>query len=122
MYIEKDTQPAKIPFFALEDINRRAAQAVRNHPKLQSCPQHQATVQQVYNLLKHHAQYSDYQAIYTTARAVTSKTPAHTEVKINRMSCRMHRLPQLKSAIALLNCVLVYKKATASYSVQVPLQ
>ena len=121
MYIEKETQSAKCSFFAKNDIALRASQAVRNHPKLQSCPQHQATVQQVYNLLKYHAQFSDYKNIYTTCRNATSKSPANTEVKIDRMSSRMHNLPALKSAIAQLNLVLVYKKATVSYSVHVPL-
>ena len=127
MYIEKETQSAKYSFFAKNDIARRVKIAIKRHPRLQSCPQHQATIDQVYNLLRFHAQYSDYQP-HVTPRYATSRTPANTEVKIDKMSCRMHDLPTLKSAIAQLNLDLVYKKPNnnsnnnfTSYSVHVPL-
>ena len=121
MYIEKETQPAKFSFFAIKDINARVAHAIKEHPKLESCPQHQAKIQQVINLLKYHAQYSDYNNIYSTARAATAKMPAHTEVKINRMSSRMYKKDQLKCTINQLKYKLVYKPSTQSYSVHIPL-
>ena len=127
MYIEKETQSAKCAFFAKNDIERRVKIAIKRHPKLISCPQHQATIDQVYNLLRFHAQYSDYKP-HITPRYATSRTPANTEVKFDKMSNRMYKKDQLYAKIDQLKCKIVYKKPNnnsnnnfTSYSVHVPL-
>lgn len=111
-------QPA---WFAVEDINRRAAAAYRAHIDLFTSDVHIARVEAVKNIMREY--FAGWQAIYETARAKTSRREAHTEVKFNRVVLnRKRRREDFLAALAAVGvdaADVVFKPATESYSVHV---
>jgi len=122
MLIEKDTKEATCGFFAVADINARAAAAYNTNKQLFNSAQHTTKVELVDSIVK--SMFAGYATAYQTSRAATSKRAAHTEVKYFRVvtyAAQQHK--KLKAAaveqLAALGLDLVYKPRTDSYSVHV---
>ena len=122
MLVEKETKEANSKFFAVADINARAAAAYAANKQLFTSTQHTTRVELVDSILR--SMFIGYTTAYQTARAATKKRAAHTEVKYYRVvthSTNKHK--QLKAAaveqLAALGLDLVYKPKTDSYSVHV---
>lgn len=111
-------QPA---WFAIEDINRRAAAAYDAHVELFTSDVHIARVEAVKSIMREY--FAGWAAIYETARPKTVRRAAHTEVKFNRVV--LNRKNRREDFIAALAAVgvdaadVVYKPATESCSVHV---
>lgn len=121
--IVKDTenntrQPA---WFAVEDINRRAAHAYNTHIELFTSDVHCARVEAVKSIMREY--FAGWAAIYETARAKTARRAAHTEVKFNRVVLnRKNRREDFLAALAAVGvdvADVVFKPATESCSVHV---
>ena len=122
MLIEKDTKEATSKFFAVADIDARAAAAYTANKQLFNSVQHTTKVELVDSILK--TMFIGYATAYQTSRAATSKRAAHTEVKYFRVvTYAANKHKQLKAAavqqLAALGLDLVYKPRTDSYSVHV---
>jgi hypothetical protein len=122
MLVEKETKEANSKFFAVADINARAAAAYAANKQLFTSTQHTTKVELVDSILK--SIFVGYATAYQTARAATKRRAAHTEVKYYRVvthAANKHK--QLKAAaveqLAALGLDLVYKPKTDSYSVHV---
>lgn len=122
MLVEKETKEANSKFFAVADINARAAAAYAANKQLFTSTQHTTKVELVDSILK--SMFVGYATAYQTSRAATSKRAAHTEVKYYRVvthAATQHS--KLKAAaveqLAALGLDLVYKPKTDSYSVHV---
>ena len=122
MLVEKETKEANSKFFAVADINARAAAAYAANKQLFQSKQHTTRVELVDSILK--SMFVGYATAYQTSRAATSKRAAHTEVKYFRVvtyAATQHS--KLKAAaveqLAALGLDLVYKPKTDSYSVHV---
>jgi len=122
MLIEKDTKEATSKFFAVADIDSRAAAAYTANKQLFNSAQHTTKVELVDSILK--TMFIGYATAYQTSRAATSKRAAHTEVKYFRVvtyAATQHK--KLKALavqqLAALGLDLVYKPRTDSYSVHV---
>ena len=122
MLIEKDTKEATSKFFAVADIDARAAAAYAENKQLFNSAQHTTKVELVDSIIK--SMFIGYATAYQTSRAATSKRAAHTEVKYFRVityAAQQHK--KLKAAaveqLAALGLDLVYKPRTDSYSVHV---
>ena len=122
MLVEKETKEANSKFFAVTDINARAAAAYAANKQLFTSTQHTTRVELVDSILK--SMFVGYATAYQTSRAATSKRAAHTEVKYFRVvtyAATQHS--KLKAAaveqLAALGLDLVYKPKTDSYSVHV---
>ena len=79
MLIEKDTKEATSKFFAVADIDARAAAAYTANKQLFNSKQHTTKVELVDSIVK--SMFIGYATAYQTSRAATSKRAAHTEVK-----------------------------------------
>ena len=120
----KDTEnavTAQTAWFAVQDINRRAAHAYNSNRDFFDSADHQTRVSLVEQIMRDY--FADWQAIYTTARAATRNRPAHTEVKFNRVmldrkKTRAQFLAALEAVGVSADCV-VCKPATQSYSVHI---
>ena len=86
MLIEKDTKEATSKFFAVADINARAAAAYTANKQLFNSVQHTTKVELVDSILK--TMFIGYATAYQTSRAATKKRAAHTEVKYFRSVLR----------------------------------
>ena len=122
MLVEKETKEANSKFFAVTDINARAAAAYAANKQLFTSTQHTTRVELVDSILK--SIFVGYATAYQTSRAATSKRAAHTEVKYFRVvTYAANKHKQLKAAaveqLAALGLDLVYKPKTDSYSVHV---
>ena len=122
MLVEKETKEANSKFFAVADINARAAAAYAANKQLFQSKQHTTRVELVDSILK--SIFVGYATAYQTSRAATSKRAAHTEVKYFRVvTYAANKHKQLKAAavqqLAALGLDLVYKPRTDSYSVHV---
>ena len=122
MLVEKETKEANSKFFAVTDINARAAAAYAANKQLFQSKQHTTRVELVDSILK--SIFVGYATAYQTSRAATSKRAAHTEVKYFRVvTYAANKHKQLKAAaveqLAALGLDLVYKPKTDSYSVHV---
>ena len=122
MLVEKETKEANSKFFAVADINARAAAAYAANKQLFTSTQHTTKVELVDSIVK--SIFVGYATAYQTSRAATSKRAAHTEVKYFRVvtyAAQQHK--KLKAAavqqLAALGLDLVYKPRTDSYSVHV---
>ena len=122
MWVEKETKEANSKFFAVADINARAAAAYAANKQLFNSKQHTTKVELVDSIVK--SIFVGYASAYQTSRAATSKRAAHTEVKYFRVvtyAATQHS--KLKAAaveqLAALGLDLVYKPKTDSYSVHV---
>ena len=122
MLIEKDTKEATSKFFAVADIDARAAAAYAANKQLFNSAQHTTKVELVDSIVK--SMFIGYATAYQTSRAATSKRAAHTEVKYFRVvtyAAQQHK--KLKALaveqLAALGLDLVYKPKTDSYSVHV---
>ena len=122
MLVEKETKEANSKFFAVADINARAAAAYAANKQLFNSKQHTTKVELVDSIVK--SIFVGYATAYQTSRAATSKRAAHTEVKYFRVityAAQQHK--KLKAAaveqLAALGLDLVYKPRTDSYSVHV---
>ena len=122
MLVEKETKEANSKFFAVADINARAAAAYAANKQLFTSTQHTTKVELVDSIVK--SIFVGYATAYQTSRAATSKRAAHTEVKYFRVvtyAAQQHK--KLKAAavqqLAALGLDLVYKPKTDSYSVHV---
>ena len=122
MLIEKDTKEATSKFFAVADIDARAAAAYAANKQLFNSAQHTTKVELVDSIIK--SMFIGYATAYQTSRAATSKRAAHTEVKYFRVvtyAAQQHK--KLKALaveqLAALGLDLVYKPKTDSYSVHV---
>jgi len=122
MLIEKDTKEATSKFFAVADIDSRAAAAYAANKQLFNSAQHTTKVELVDSILK--TMFIGYATAYQTSRAATKKRAAHTEVKYFRVvtyAATQHK--KLKALaveqLAALGLDLVYKPRTDSYSVHV---
>ena len=122
MLVTKDTQEASSKFFAVADINARAAAAYNANKLLFTSKQHTTRVELVDSILR--SMFVGYVTAYQTARAATKKRAAHTEVKYMRVTtyaAQQHK--KLKAAaveqLAAMGLDLVYKPRTDSYSVHV---
>ena len=122
MLIEKDTKEATSKFFAVADIDARAAAAYAANKQLFNSAQHTTKVELVDSIIK--SMFIGYATAYQTSRAATSKRAAHTEVKYFRVityAAQQHK--KLKAVaveqLAALGLDLVYKPRTDSYSVHV---
>lgn len=108
-------------WFAIEDINLRAAAAYERHKDLFDSAEHQKRVAMVVALLR--AYFAGWAAIYETARPATRNRPAHTEVKFNRVVInRARRRADLEAALKAAGIdpsAIVFKPATESMSVHV---
>ena len=119
----KDTESStrQSSWFAIEDINLRAAAAYNQNRALFDSVEHQERVAKVVALLR--AYFAGWAAIYETARPATRNRPAHTEVKFNRVVInRAHRRADLEAAlkkIGIHSNAIVFKPATESMSVHV---
>ena len=119
----KDTESStqQPSWFAVEDINRRAAAAYNAHIDLFTSDVHCARVEAVKSIMREY--FAGWAAIYETARGKTSRRAAHTEVKFNRVV--MNRKNRREDFLAALAAVgidaadVVYKPATESCSVHV---
>ena len=83
MLIEKDTKEATSKFFAVADIDARAAAAYTANKQLFNSVQHITKVELVDSIVK--SMFIGYATAYQTSRAATSKRAAHTEVKYFRV-------------------------------------
>ena len=122
MLIEKDTKEAACGFFAVADIDARAAAAYTANKQLFNSAQHTTKVELVDSILKD--MFVGYTTAYQTPRAATKKRAAHTEVKYYRVTLFARNTHnKLKAAavqqLAALGLDLVYKPRTDSYSVHV---
>ena len=122
MLVEKETKEANSKFFAVADINARAAAAYAANKQLFNSKQHTTKVELVDSIVK--SMFAGYATAYQTSRAATSKRAAHTEVKYFRVvtyAAQQHK--KLKALavqqLAALGLDLVYKPRTDSYSVHV---
>ena len=122
MLIEKDTKQATCGFFAVADIDSRAAAAYAANKQLFNSAQHTTKVELVDSIVK--SMFIGYATAYQTSRAATKKRAAHTEVKYFRVvtyAATQHK--KLKALaveqLAALGLDLVYKPRTDSYSVHV---
>ena len=122
MLVEKETKEANSKFFAVADINARAAAAYAANKQLFTSTQHTTKVELVDSIVK--SIFVGYATAYQTSRAATSKRAAHTEVKYFRVvtyAAQQHK--KLKALaveqLAALGLDLVYKPKTDSYSVHV---
>ena len=122
MLVEKETKEANSKFFAVADINARAAAAYAANKQLFNSKQHTTKVELVDSIVK--SIFVGYATAYQTSRAATSKRAAHTEVKYFRVvtyAAQQHK--KLKALavqqLAALGLDLVYKPRTDSYSVHV---
>ena len=122
MLVEKETKEANSKFFAVADINARAAAAYAANKQLFTSTQHTTKVELVDSIVK--SIFVGYASAYQTSRAATSKRAAHTEVKYFRVvtyAAQQHK--KLKALavqqLAALGLDLVYKPRTDSYSVHV---
>tara|TARA_R110000803_G_scaffold185255_1_gene247612 strand:- start:119 stop:490 length:372 start_codon:yes stop_codon:yes gene_type:complete len=122
MLVEKETKEANSKFFAVADINARAAAAYAANKQLFNSKQHTTKVELVDSIVK--SMFAGYATAYQTSRAATSKRAAHTEVKYFRVvtyAAQQHK--KLKALaveqLAALGLDLVYKPKTDSYSVHV---
>ena len=122
MLVTKDTKESTHKFFAVQDIDARAAAAYTANKQLFTSQQHTTRVELVDSILK--TMFVDYATAYQTPRAATKKRAAHTEVKYYRVQLFARRTHiKLKAAaverLAQLGLDLVYKPKTDSYSVHV---
>jgi hypothetical protein len=115
----KDTLGASSGWFAVEDIDRRAALAVERHPEVFDSAAHQQSVRAVVALAKQY--FAGYNAIYETARAATALRPANTEVKVSRFAMKTKRnSAQFAADIAAAGGrMIVWKHNTDSVSIHV---
>jgi cell division septum initiation protein DivIVA len=108
-------------WFAVEDINRRAAAAYSQNRALFDSAEHQQRVETVVKVLRNY--FAGWAAIYETARAATRNRDAHTEVKFNRVVIdRKKRRTDLEAALRIAGVdpsQIVFKPATESLSVHV---
>jgi hypothetical protein len=81
--IVKETETAQNSWFAVEDINRRAEAAYKQHIDLFEDQTHKARVAAVVEITKQYL--AGWAAIYETARPKTRNRNANTEVKFNRV-------------------------------------
>lgn len=118
---ETDINTRQPSWFAVEDINRRAAAAYLRHRDLFDSAEHQQKVAAVEAVLREY--FAGWAAIYQTARAGTKRRPAHTEIKFNRVILnRMHKwssLIQQLSQLGIATDSIVFKPATESLSVHI---
>ena len=122
MLIEKDTKEATSKFFAVADIDSRAAAAYSANKQLFNSAQHTTKVELVDSILK--TMFIGYATAYQTSRAATKKRAAHTEVKYFRVVTYAQKQHSKLKALAVqqlaaLGLDLVYKPRTDSYSVHV---
>ena len=122
MLIEKDTKEATSKFFAVADIDSRAAAAYTANKQLFNSAQHTTKVELVDSILK--TMFIGYATAYQTSRAATKKRAAHTEVKYFRVVTYAQKQHSKLKALAVqqlaaLGLDLVYKPRTDSYSVHV---
>jgi len=119
--IIKDTDEARNTWFAVEDINRRAEAAYRQHQDLFEDAEHQDRVAAVVKLTKDYL--SSWNTIYETARAKTRNRAANTEVKFsriqfNRKTKREDYIAQLVE-LGIAREHIIYKPNTESLSIHV---
>ena len=118
---DTETSTQQPSWFAVEDINRRAAAAYNAHIDLFTSDVHCARVEAVKSIMREY--FAGWAAIYETARGKTARRAAHTEVKFNRVV--MNRKNRREDFLAALAAVgidaadVVYKPATESCSVHV---
>ena len=122
MLVEKETKEANSKFFAVADINARAAAAYAANKQLFTSTQHTTKVELVDSIVK--SIFVGYATAYQTSRAATSKRAAHTEVKYFRVVTYAQKQHSKLKALAVqqlaaLGLDLVYKPRTDSYSVHV---
>ena len=122
MFVTKDTEEATNKKFAIRDISRRAKVAYDQNVRLFNSPEHKATIEYVKNTME--GMFADVDAIFETARPATKRSPAHTEVKFNKVTLyKRERHLELKGEVVeklgQLNIDLIYKPKTNSYSVKV---
>ena len=122
MLVEKETKEANSKFFAVADINARAAAAYAANKQLFNSKQHTTKVELVDSILK--TMFIGYATAYQTSRAATKKRAAHTEVKYFRVVTYAQKQHSKLKALAVqqlaaLGLDLVYKPRTDSYSVHV---
>ena len=119
----KDTEATthQNAWFAVEDINRRAAAAYKAHVDLFTDATHIARVEAVKRIMREY--FAGWAAIYETARAKTSRRDANTEVKFNRIVLnRKNKRNDFLAALAAIGIGaddIVFKPASESYSVHV---
>ena len=119
--IIKDTETARVSWFAIEDIDRRSEAAYLQHQALFDSADHQARVAAVVKLTKEYL--SGWNAIYETARGATRNRPANTEVKFGRIvftrkKKREDYVQQLVD-LGIAREHIIYKPNTESLSVHV---
>jgi hypothetical protein len=122
MLVTKDTKEATSKFFAVADIDARAAAAYTANKQLFNSAQHTTKVELVDSILK--TMFIGYATAYQTSRAATKKRAAHTEVKYFRVVTYAQKQHSKLKALAVqqlaaLGLDLVYKPRTDSYSVHV---
>ncbi len=119
----KDTENStkQNSWFAVEDINRRAAHAYNTNRVLFDSIDHQAKVAMVERIGRDY--FAGWGAIYSTARAKTRNRAAHTEVKFARVILnRKNKRADFVAALAAIGVDasdIVCKPATESYSIHV---
>lgn len=118
---DTETSTQQPSWFAVEDINRRAAAAYNAHIDLFTSDLHCARVEAVKSIMREY--FAGWAAIYETARGKTARRAAHTEVKFNRVVLnRKNRREDFLAALATVGidaADVVYKPATESCSVHV---
>lgn len=122
MFTVLETQESTNRSFAVQDINRRAEYAYSNNRELFDSFEHQAKVAEAAAILKD--MVASYVGAYETARPASSRRPAHTQVKLNRVThypMQEHRTRKAEAIKKLeaLGLDLVYTPNTDSYSVAV---
>ena len=99
MLIEKDTKEATSKFFAVADIDARAAAAYTANKQLFNSVQHITKVELVDSIVK--SMFIGYATAYQTSRAATSKRAAHTEAaqQTQSTSCAATSCTRIRSSI-----------------------
>ena len=120
MFTTKDTNTAQVKWFAVQDINARAAAAYAANTAFFDSASHQQRVSAVDAILTHMVKYCS--AKYETARGATRNRAAHTEVKLQNTVLHQDHTKRKAAALAALTDMgldLVYKPTTNSFSVHV---
>ena len=108
-------------WFAVEDINRRAAHAYNTNRAFFDSIDHQAKVAMVERIGREY--FASWAVIYNTARNKTRNRPAHTEIKFSRVILnRKRKRSDFLAALAAIGVAatdVVCKPATESYSIHV---
>jgi hypothetical protein len=118
--IDSEDRTSQNSWFAVEDINRRAAAAYQSNPQFFDDPVHQARCATVESLMRQHVRLV--RASYVTARKATRNQPVHSEVKLDRVEFDRGRRAELLKKLLKLGIAyddITYKPATESISVRV---